>query len=116
MSFLVRQISWMSVSSIIHAKYRTGSLRMLFREYSCKNAGVAGYAEAFTTVLSGKQASETGGYLSWIILGQTSRIYLRQTAVFQISVNNKKLGFRHKFSDTNQCIPEKDSCIYVACT
>ena len=56
------------MTSIIHAKYRTGSLRMLFREYSCKNAGVAGYAEAFTTVLSGKQASETGGYLAWIIL------------------------------------------------
>ena len=42
---------------------------MLFRECSCKNAGVAGYAEAFTAVLSGKQASETGGYLVWIILG-----------------------------------------------
>ena len=48
-----------SLPSMIHPKYRTVSLRMLFRECSCKNAGVAGYAEAFTTVLSGKQTSET---------------------------------------------------------
>ena len=58
----------MIYTSISHDKYLIVSVRMLFREYSCKNAGVAGYAEAFTTVLSGKQASETGGYLAWIIL------------------------------------------------
>ena len=46
-------------SNISHDKYLTVSVRMLFRECSCKNAGVAGYAEAFTTVLSGKQTSET---------------------------------------------------------
>ena len=54
--------------SISHDKYLIVSVRMLFREYSCKNAGVAGYAEAFTTVLSGKQTSETYGYLSRLIL------------------------------------------------
>ena len=43
---------------------------MLFWEYSCKNVGVVGYAEAFTTILSGKQASETWGYLKWMTLGQ----------------------------------------------
>ena len=48
-----------AILSMIHPKYRTVSVRMLFRECSCKNAGVAGYAEAFTTVLSGKQTSET---------------------------------------------------------
>ena len=43
-----------SSTSMIHPKYRTVSVRMLFREFSCKNAGVEGYAEAFTDVLSGK--------------------------------------------------------------
>ena len=46
---------------IIHVNYCTVSLRMFFRECNRKNAGVAGYAEAFTIVLSGKQASETCG-------------------------------------------------------
>jgi len=46
-------------SSITHIKNLTVSMRMLFRECRCKNAGVAGYAEAFTPVLSGKQTSET---------------------------------------------------------
>ena len=46
-------------TSITHMKYLTVSVRMLFRECRCKNAGVAGYAEDFTPVLSGKQASET---------------------------------------------------------
>ena len=32
---------------------------MLFRECRCKNAGAAGYAEAFTPVLSGKQTRKT---------------------------------------------------------
>ena len=50
-------------SSITHDKYLVVSVRMLFRERSCKNAGVAGYAEAFTTVLSRKQAIETKCYL-----------------------------------------------------
>ena len=45
--------------SINRFKYLSVSLRMLFRECMCKNAGVAGYAEAFTHVLSGKQTSET---------------------------------------------------------
>ena len=54
--------------SISHDKYLIVSVRMLFREYSCKNAGVAGYAEAFTTVRSEKQTSETYGYLSRLIL------------------------------------------------
>ena len=46
-------------TSISHDKYLTVPVRMLFRACSCKNAGVAGYAEAFTTVRSGKQTSET---------------------------------------------------------
>ena len=60
---LYRDILWIvkseSMTSISHDKYLNVSVRMLFRECSCKNAGVAGYAEAFTTVLSGKQTSET---------------------------------------------------------
>ena len=46
-------------TSISQDKYLVVSVRMLFRERSCKNAGAAGYAEAFTTVLSGKQTGET---------------------------------------------------------
>ena len=55
-------------ASIIYTKYHTVSVRMLFRECNCKNVGVAGYAEAFTIVLSEKQTGETDGYLVWIIL------------------------------------------------
>ncbi len=39
------------------------SLRMIFRECKCKNVGVAGYAEAFSFVLSGNQTSEDVNYL-----------------------------------------------------
>ena len=58
----------MCAPSISQEKYLVVSVRMLFRECSCKNAGVAGYAEAFTTVLSGMQTGEKKGYLSWVIL------------------------------------------------
>lgn len=51
-----------------YIKYLTVSMRMLFRERGCKNAGVEGYAEAFTTMLSGRQTSKTAGYLLWVIL------------------------------------------------
>lgn len=46
-------------TSITQFNYLTVSVNMLFRECVCKNAGVVGYVEAFTYVLSGKQASET---------------------------------------------------------
>ena len=36
---------------------------MIFREDRCKNAGAAGCAEAFASVLSENQASEEGSYL-----------------------------------------------------
>ncbi len=48
-------------------KSLTGSVRMFLRECSCENAGAAGYAEAFTTVLSGKQTSEPVRDLSLLI-------------------------------------------------
>ena len=42
---------------------------MLARECVPENAGVAGYAEAFRGVLSGKQASIQSSYLRTAILG-----------------------------------------------
>ena len=42
---------------------------MLARECAPENAGVAGYAEAFRCVLSGKQASIQSRYLRTAILG-----------------------------------------------
>jgi len=41
---------------------------MHFRVCWTKNAGVAGYAEYFCPVQSGKQASECGGYLVVTVL------------------------------------------------
>ena len=41
---------------------------MLARECAPENAGVAGYAEAFRCVLSGKQASMQSSYLRTAIL------------------------------------------------
>ena len=43
---------------------------MLARECAPENAGVAGYAEAFRCVLSGKQASIQSRYLRTAILEQ----------------------------------------------
>ena len=64
-------------ASIIYTKYHTVSVRMLFRECNCKNVGVAGYAEAFTIVLSEKHTSETDGYLVWIILGNSYKLTMQ---------------------------------------
>jgi len=44
---------------------------MLARECVPENAGVAGYAEAFRGVLSGKQASIQSSYLRTAILEET---------------------------------------------
>ena len=41
---------------------------MLFLVCSSKNVGVAGYAEAFRTVQSGKQASDWSSYLRNVVL------------------------------------------------
>ncbi len=46
------------------------SLRMIFRECKCKNVGIAGYAEAFSFVLSGNQTSEDVNYLFPSVLVQ----------------------------------------------
>ena len=54
-------------SQITQLNYLTVAVSMLVWECMCKNAGAAGYAEAFTHVLSEKQASETYGWLSWVI-------------------------------------------------
>ncbi len=44
------------------------SLRMIFRECKCKHVGIAGYAEAFSFVLSRNQTSEGINYLFFDVL------------------------------------------------